>query len=64
MAVQWIENELCQRRKEESKATGILKKLLGAKNKHMIEGKSALEVWNTLKGKFKDVSPMSQIDVI
>lgn len=64
MTVSWMESQLCQRRKEESKAVGILKKLVGEKNKQMIEGKSALEVWDILKDKFKNTSPMSQIDAL
>lgn len=64
MTVQWIEKTLSKRDERESKAIGLLTKLVGSKNKQIIEGKSALEIWNTLRDKFKDVSPMSQIDVV
>ena len=64
MAVQWIETKLAKQEEQESKAIGILKKLVGAKNKQMIEDKSALEIWNILKVNFQDSSPMSQVDVV
>ena len=64
MAVQWIETKLAKQEEQESKAIGILKKLVGAKNKQMIEDKLALEIWNILKVNFQDSSPMSQVDVV
>lgn len=64
MIVQWIEKKSSKKEEQESKAIGILKKLVGAKNKQIIEGKSASEIWKTLKDKFKDVSPMSQVEII
>lgn len=64
MTFQWIEKKMSKQKERETKAIGILKKLVGAKNRQLIEGKSASEIWSTLKVKFKDVSPMSQMNVI
>lgn len=64
MIFSWIEKQRSKQEERESKAVGILKKLVGAKNKHYIEGKSASEIWNTLRNMFKDTSPMGQMEVI
>lgn len=62
--MEWVEKKLNKREERNVKAIGILKKLVGAKNTQMIERKSASEIWITLKEKFKDTSPMSQLEAI
>lgn len=64
MLVQWMEKKNSKIEEQESKAIGILKKLVGVKNKQIIEGKSACKIWKTLKDKFKDVSLINQMEII
>lgn len=60
----WIEENLDKREERNAKAIGILRKLVGAQNTHLIERKSALEIWTALEARFKDPSPRSQIEAI
>lgn len=64
MTFLWIEKKMAKRRKRGTKAIGILKNLVGEKNKQLVEGKSAPEIWKALKDKYQDVSSMSQMEVI
>ena len=62
--MEWVEKKLNKREEQNTKAIGILKKLIKTKNQQAIEGKSARKIWITLKAKFKDVSPMNQVDLV
>lgn len=44
MTVQWMEKKLLKKEKQETKAISIIKKLVGAKNKQIIEGKLAHKI--------------------
>lgn len=46
------------------KATEILRKLAGLQNQRLITDQTAEQIWKTLKERFQDVSPMSQLSVI
>lgn len=64
MIYSWIEKTDARQKKQESEAIGILKGLVGAQNQQSIQGKSAFEIWNILRTKFKDISPMSLMEAI
>lgn len=62
--MEWVEKRLKKQEEQNVKAIGILKKLVGAKNKQMIESKSASKIWTILKKRFKNTSPISQLEAI
>lgn len=64
VTIGWIEKHTREQKQRDTKAIGILKRQVADGNQHLIEGLTAHEIWRTLEREFKDVSPMSQLEVL
>lgn len=64
VTIEWIEKHSREQKQQDTKAIGILKGLVADGNQHLIEGLIAHKIWTILEREFKDVLPMSQLEVL
>lgn len=64
MTSTWMMKKSEREEKAEANALKILRKLVAPQNREMTLGKSAHEIWNALRNKYKDLSPWYQTEAI
>ena len=62
--IKTVQDQLKTRKDRESRATGIILRQVAERHRSLIASKGAKEMWTILETRFKDLSPMSALDII